>query len=148
MIKRKFNLFLLVTLLLTFYNCTIPTDFYIQNSTKTTQKIEITHSLKSSLKLKNAILKSFSLKAVTGIHNPKKFQQNKTDVKLLFTETSDSTFVFYAKPNTTIQIAKSSNYRWANYLIKNITINNESLSISQLKSKSERMKHDYIYKID
>lgn len=71
MIKRKFNLILLVTLLLTFYSCTIPTDFYIQNSTKITQKIEITHSLKSSLTLKNTILKSFSLKAVTGIQNPK-----------------------------------------------------------------------------
>lgn len=69
-------------------------------------------------------------------------------MKLSFTETSDSTFLFYAKPNTTIQIAKSSNYRWANYLIKSITIHNESLSISQLKSKSERLKHDYIYKID
>ena len=148
MIKRKFNLFLLATLLLTFYNCTIATDFYIQNSTKTSQKIEITHSLKSSSELKDVVLKSFSLRAASGIQNPKIFKQNKAVLKLSFTETSDSTFVFYAKPNTTIQIAKSSNYRWANYLIKHITINNESLSISKLKSKSERIKHDYIYKID
>ena len=148
MIKKKLNLFLLVTLLLTLYNCTIPTDFYIQNSTKTTQKIEITHSLKPSSKLKNAVLKSFSLNTISGIHTPRNFKQKKAVVKLLFTETSDSTLVFYAKPNTTIQIAKSSNYRWTNYLINRITINSESLSISQLKSKSKRIKHDYIYKID
>ncbi|EAQ42498.1 hypothetical protein [Polaribacter sp. MED152] len=140
-----FGLFFMVA---TFFSCSIPTNFYIQNLTNKTQKIKIYHGLKSGSNLDDVLLNSFTLYYRNEIVNPKKFKEIQNDLTLNFTQPTDSTLVVYLKPKSTTQIVKTNNYRWVNWFIKSVTIADKNINVSQLRAASKKMKHDYVYIIE
>jgi uncharacterized membrane protein len=147
---NRIKIFLSFLTFLIFFGCSIPTDFYIQNLTNDIKTIRIKYNIKLVNDFNNDSSETHRFYYKNGIINPKDFKGNKKgELKVLEKSIeSDSIIVLKLFPKSTTRIVKTQNYRWLNWLIENIEIDNEKIEIKKIASKSKRIKKDYLYLIE
>ena len=137
---------LFVIIILT-YGCSIPTDFYIQNLTNKIKTIKIKYNFSLTENLKLNSNETYSFHYIDGVVNPKYFNKKIKIESLKKSIVSDAVIEIQLRPKSTTRIAKTQNYRWLNWVIKNIEIDNEKIDIKEIGSESKRIKNDYLFLI-
>lgn len=135
----------LLMFFLIFFECTIPTDFYIQNHTNEIKTIKIKYKSNFSNKLKEPIY----FEQIDELIKPKNFKKSKekNNIKVKVINFDESLLGFELQPTSTIRIVKSKNFIWLNKLIDYVFIDEEKIEMLEIKISSEKIKNDYVYKI-
>lgn len=142
--KILFGFFFLFSLL----GCSILTDFYIQNITNESKLIIIKYKFNIKSQLENDSSGQFSFNYKNGTASPKEFRNNKNLPELNKTVINDYQIEVVLPPSSTTRVEKTFNYRWRNWSIDYIKIDNKEIKIEDIESHSIKDKTDYIYKIE
>lgn len=141
----KLRVLLCFLSLFLFCGCSIRTDLYIQNLTE--------NNLKITIKYKNSIIDridenyELTFNFVNGVVPPKSFEDEINLQSLDKTIINDSTIVVELPKLSTVRIEKSTNNMWLHYSIDYIEIKEKQIFAEEIKSKSVKIKSDYVYKI-
>ncbi len=135
----------LVTLLLLF-SCSVSTEFFIQNltSSKQTVTINFRKNIFSNLKNGDDIRVGFTYE--NRIVKPGEFRKSK-NLKYMEKAVVNESITFEIPANSTLRIEKSDNFDLKS-TVKNVKINDKKYLIEDLFKKAEKIKYNYIYKIE
>ncbi|MGN7866308.1 hypothetical protein [Chryseobacterium sp. 22458] len=145
-IKRNWIVFGIIFVFI-FSGCSIPTDFYIQNLTGTQKVLKINYKKGSSKRFSEDPYGVFSFNYENDIVNPKFFKKNRKNLKSLEKKTDSTSATIIIEAHSTVRIEKTHNFYWS-WNIENIEIDGEKYNSKDLEEKSERIKDDYIFKIE
>ncbi|MGX5682968.1 hypothetical protein ACWKWW_00275 [Chryseobacterium cucumeris] len=129
-----------------FLGCSIPTDFYIQNLTETKKIVKVSYRNRNITQLSEDSFGTYSFNYENAIVNPKTFKKNK-NLKSLEKKVDSSAMTIEIPPHSTVRIEKTHNYMW-DWNILGVEIDNQKYNIGEIKDKSEKIKDDYIFKIE
>lgn len=145
---QQFKIFLGFTFFLLLFGCSIPTEFFIQNLTSSKHIIKINYKKKISNYLISDDYGRLSFNYENGILKPGYFNRNKNNLKSLEkTVISDTIIMIEVPASSTTRIEKTHNYNW-HWTIKSVEIDNQEYSMEELGQKAEKIRNNYIYKIE
>lgn len=136
------NIFL-ISIVLFFNSCTIPTHFFIQNLTQKNCELIIMYNTPINKLPQSG---SYDIKWLNGIVTPKVFNKSIETTEIEFTQINDSTLIFIIPKESTIRVTQSSNMYFTKY-IKQIGINESIFSIDDLVTQSHRKNGMFTYQI-
>lgn len=131
---------------LVLWGCSIPTDFYIQNLTETKKTVKVHYTKRTLAELAEDSFGTFSFNYENEIVNPSVFKKNK-NLKSLEKKVDSSGITIEIAPHSTVRIEKTHNYMW-DWNILGVEIDNQKYNIGEIKDKSEKIKDDYIFRIE
>ncbi|WP_241330918.1 hypothetical protein [Chryseobacterium arthrosphaerae] len=130
-----------------FSGCSIPTDFYIQNLTGTPKVLKINYKKGAFDRFSEDSYGTFSFNYENDIVNPKFFKKNRKNLKSLEKKADSSGTTITIEAYSTVRIEKTHNFYWS-WNIENIEIDGKRYNSKDLEEKSEKIKDDYIFKIE
>ncbi len=135
------------TALLLLSGCSVSTEFFIQNLTSLRQTVTLNYKENMSSDLTKDSYGRQGLNYEDGIVNPRYFIKNKNLKSLEKIVVNDSVIRVELPAHSTTRIGKSQNYNWQSR-IKSMEIQNQKYTIQDLEKKAEKIKYDYIYRIE
>ncbi|GEN77295.1 hypothetical protein CHA01nite_30350 [Chryseobacterium hagamense] len=132
--------------LLVLVSCSVSTEFFIQNLTSSKQTVTINFRKNKSADPDTVYDVHLDFKYENRISTPKEFSKSKRLITLEKTIVNDR-ITIDIPAHAMLKIEKSDHFDWKSN-VKSIEINDKQYSIEQLYHKAQKIKYNYIYKIE
>lgn len=132
--------------LLVLVSCSVSTEFFIQNLTSSKQTVTINFRKNKSADPDTGHRVQLGFTYENRISTPKKFMKSKNLITLEKTIVNDR-ITLEIPAQAMLKIEKSDHFDWKSN-VKSIEINDQRYSIEQLYHRAQKIKYNFIYKID